>query len=236
MSTPFQMSNEYEPQGDLMLYNKFLELCDEKGISPSTAAAEMGISKSLLSKWKNRKQVYPSTKVLEKMTNYFGVDAIELIGTDTYNESFDVVLGRRIKNLRKAAGLTQSELANILEIGVKRIGPLENGRATLTPQLLSKLSAHFNVPEDYFTNKPEKEDRQHEGAFRVESIGQMIRYKRQSMTITTHDLAVRIGATEEQIIRWEEGNFLASDKAAIDRLAEALHISRQIINRFFSSI
>ena len=39
-------------RGDFVFYDRFLELCRRKGVVPTRAAVEAGISKSLVSKWK----------------------------------------------------------------------------------------------------------------------------------------------------------------------------------------
>lgn len=64
-----------------MFYDLFFELCQEKGISPSKACLEMGLSRSLAAKWKNTKQ-NPSAEVLPKIAAYFDVSVDYLLGKD----------------------------------------------------------------------------------------------------------------------------------------------------------
>lgn len=63
-----------------MFYDKYLELCKKKGVKPSPAATEAGISKSLVTKWKNNKTETPSPEVLEQLSKYFHVPISELLG------------------------------------------------------------------------------------------------------------------------------------------------------------
>lgn len=62
-----------------MFIDKYLILCKKKGVSPSFAATEAGISKSLVTKWKNNKTEVPSPEVLQKLSAYFGISVSELL-------------------------------------------------------------------------------------------------------------------------------------------------------------
>lgn len=63
-----------------MFYDRFAYLCKQKGVSPSRAALDAGISKSLVSKWKNYNTEIPSPDVLSKLSKYFGIPVSELLG------------------------------------------------------------------------------------------------------------------------------------------------------------
>lgn len=65
-----------------MFYDKFCDLCSKKGVSPSRAAIEAGFSKSLLSKWKADPSILPSSDVLKKVADYFGVTTDWLLGKE----------------------------------------------------------------------------------------------------------------------------------------------------------
>lgn len=64
-----------------MFYDKYCELCKQKGISPSAAAIEMGINKGTVSIWKS-KGTTPQTAILGKIADYFGVSVDYLLGND----------------------------------------------------------------------------------------------------------------------------------------------------------
>lgn len=65
-----------------MFYDKFASLCKSKGVSVSRGALEAGISKSLVTKWKNHQTEIPSTDVLSKISRYFGIPVSELLGEE----------------------------------------------------------------------------------------------------------------------------------------------------------
>lgn len=63
-----------------MFYDRFLELCDKKGIKPTNACIEAGLSRGLAAKWKATGTEKPSADALEKMSAYFGVSIDEILG------------------------------------------------------------------------------------------------------------------------------------------------------------
>lgn len=69
-----------------MFYDKFASLCAQRGVSPSRAAQEAGLSKSTVTKWKNSPTSTPTGAAIEKLTAYFGITAGELLG-----ESADIL-------------------------------------------------------------------------------------------------------------------------------------------------
>lgn len=66
-------------RGDIVFYDRFVFLCTQKGISPSRAAVEAGLSKSLVTKWKTNRTEVPSPDVLRKLSKYFCIPVSELI-------------------------------------------------------------------------------------------------------------------------------------------------------------
>ena len=61
-----------------MFYDVYTELCRQKGISRSRAAAEMGLSNSTVTKWK-KNGATPSGETMTKIAAYFGVSVDDLL-------------------------------------------------------------------------------------------------------------------------------------------------------------
>ena len=62
----------------------------------------------------------------------------------------------RLEELRKARGIKQEELAEILEVSRQTIGSLENGRYNPSIRLAFKISKFFGMPiEDIFIYEEE---------------------------------------------------------------------------------
>ena len=65
-----------------MFYDLFIELCQQRGIAPTRAAVEIGLSKSTPTTWK-KKGLTPQGSTLQKIADYFGVTTDYLLGTET---------------------------------------------------------------------------------------------------------------------------------------------------------
>lgn len=64
-----------------MFFDVYCKLCHEKGISPTGAALEMGISRGAVSAWKNGARI-PNSAILTKISAYFGVSVDYLLGNE----------------------------------------------------------------------------------------------------------------------------------------------------------
>ena len=62
-----------------MFYDLFCALCERKGVSPTRAALEIGLSKSTPTTWK-KKGTTPQAVQLKKIADYFGVTVDYLVG------------------------------------------------------------------------------------------------------------------------------------------------------------
>lgn len=69
-----------------MFYDRFIELCDKKGVKPSRVAIEKGFNKGSITSWKKNaeigKDVKPTTEILEKIADYFNISIDELLGNE----------------------------------------------------------------------------------------------------------------------------------------------------------
>ena len=63
-----------------MFYDKFVQICKSRGITPSRAAVEAGLSKSTVTKWKTTPNAEPTGAAIKKITEYFGITIAELMG------------------------------------------------------------------------------------------------------------------------------------------------------------
>ena len=65
-----------------MFYDRFLELCKEKGVKPTNACVEAGLSRGLAAKWKSTGTEKPSADALEKLAAYFKMSIEEILGKE----------------------------------------------------------------------------------------------------------------------------------------------------------
>ena len=66
----------------MSFYDKYVELCKLKGVTPSRAAVDIGLSKSAVTFWKADTQVMPNSQTLQRLAQYFDVDVNELLGIE----------------------------------------------------------------------------------------------------------------------------------------------------------
>jgi transcriptional regulator with XRE-family HTH domain len=78
-------------RGGIVFYDRYLYLCKKKGVAPSYAAVEAGISKSLVSKWKKNPSIIPSPEVLQKLSVYFRITVAQILDEDL-ESAHDVVI------------------------------------------------------------------------------------------------------------------------------------------------
>ena len=64
-----------------MFYDRYVELCKQKGVTPTAAALEIGLSKATPTKWK-RSGATPSGDNLKKIAAYFGITESELLSEE----------------------------------------------------------------------------------------------------------------------------------------------------------
>ena len=69
-------------------------------------------------------------------------------------------LGKRIKQLRKNAGLTQESLSEIIDIDIPNLSNIERGKRFMTAETLEKFAIALNTTErelfDFSQEEPER--------------------------------------------------------------------------------
>ena len=65
-----------------MFYDRFVEMCAQKGVKPTNACVEAGLSRGLAAKWKSTQTSRPSADALEKLSVYFGLSIEEILGIE----------------------------------------------------------------------------------------------------------------------------------------------------------
>ena len=61
-----------------MFYSKFIELCKQKGVSPTTAVEAIGLNRSNATYWKRGS--VPRMETIHKLANYFSVPVFYFFG------------------------------------------------------------------------------------------------------------------------------------------------------------
>lgn len=65
-------------------------------------------------------------------------------------------IGIRITELRKQAGMSQFQLAKVLDIATSTLGMYETGKREPSLKVLNRIASYFDVSTDYLLGRPEK--------------------------------------------------------------------------------
>lgn len=108
-----------------MFYDNYLRLCNQKGVSASGAALEMGLSRAAVTGWAQGK--VPRDATLRRIADYFGVSVEELTrdqkekpveddGPNTLEEAREILRQSGIRVLLDAEGdnFTPEEIKEIV--------------------------------------------------------------------------------------------------------------------------
>ncbi len=138
-----------------MFYDKFVELCKEKGISPSKSAAEIGFDKSSVTNWKKRGYT-PKQEILTKIADYFGVTIDYLLGKSRWkNAREEYVAERNLADVGMSFEFYEDEASvwirypdGALEICYDTIGPeVAKRKGEDLVEYLKKLK--YDNPKDF---------------------------------------------------------------------------------------
>lgn len=64
-----------------MFYDRFIQICDERNVTPSQVALKCGFNKSSVTNWKKNGYA-PRQEILIKISNYFNVSVDYLLGNE----------------------------------------------------------------------------------------------------------------------------------------------------------
>lgn len=181
-----------------MLGEKIAEQRKKLGLSQEELAEKLNISQKSISKYElgNRK---PQYKVLVRMAEYFGVTTDYLLGvTDsTENEPESSVtrkFGNRLRELRVSEGITQLQMAVILDTSKSNISKYEAGTVEPGMEKINEIARFFKVTTDYL--------------FGMETggntmIGGKIAELRKELELSQEELAKKIGVSRSALSLYE---------------------------------
>lgn len=108
-----------------MFFDRFEQLCSQKGVKTGPACVEMGLSRSLAAKWKSTKTEKPSAEALEKMSAYFGISIDEILGIEaknpaTVSDEVDPVTMELLSMVNNATDTERQVMLEMLRLLKKR--------------------------------------------------------------------------------------------------------------------
>lgn len=144
--------------GDIMLNERLLDIRDEAKLNQEDMAEILKVSQSNYSRWENGRELIPLSK-LNLLCNHFRVSMDYVIGitrnskANKNSEFNNEIIGQRLKEFRKANGITQVELANILNTTQSTISAYESGKTTLLTAFALQIVKKYNLSLDWLCGR-----------------------------------------------------------------------------------
>ena len=112
--------------------------------------------------------------------------------------------GKRLKELRQTAKITQSGLAEKLNLHPQTVSKWERGLSEPDIAQLGDLAAALGITLERLLGKEEVE-RSYTGNFQAEAFGKMLSELRAGRGESQEELAAVMSASPDAISRWERG-------------------------------
>ncbi len=90
-----------------MFYERYLELCRQRGLSPTGAGRRIGISSRTSANWAFGAEPRPDT--VKRIADYFGVDVSYFYEDDEIESKDDKLVENFIEEMRQKSTLTEDE-------------------------------------------------------------------------------------------------------------------------------
>lgn len=152
------------------MYERFVELLQEKGITAYRVSKDTGVTQTTLSDWKTGRAV-PRTTTLQKIADYFEVSLDWLTGKTKYknnqevkdynwgfgNPDFDAAFdfAGLLKERREFMGISLSALGQTIDANEEQMEAIEDGDVPITYEQAEKLCNFLgtNVSQVLFDNE-----------------------------------------------------------------------------------
>lgn len=142
-----------------MIYSeKLKEIRENKKITQKEIANSIKISSSSYERYENEHDIFP-LKHLISTCNYLKVSIDYIFNFNSLNNYKSIykiqpdIVGKRIKEVRKANKLTQVKLAQILNIGNGTLADYERGRYLVSTAILYTICKKYKISADYLLGK-----------------------------------------------------------------------------------
>lgn len=141
-----------------MNFERIYFLREENEMTQEQLGSIVGVKKYSISNWERGKEIIPLEK-LNAISNYFNIsmDYLLLLSNDrkiiNKNELNKIDIGKKLKKIRLERGLTQRELAKILNTTHSVIWSYENGKNMILMAFAYDFCKKFNVSLDWLCSK-----------------------------------------------------------------------------------
>lgn len=140
-----------------MYFVKLFDIRIDADLIQEEVAKILGVTQENYSRWETGKEFIPLNK-LNILCNYFHVSMDYALGLDDnkiYKEvSLDKnIIGKRLREFRHNLGITQKELAKILNTTQSTISAYERGDTLILASFAYQLGKKYNLSLDWLVNR-----------------------------------------------------------------------------------
>lgn len=142
-----------------MNFQKLIEIREDLNHRQKDIADILGITQQSYSLWENGSKVIP-LKHLNNLCNYYNLNMDYVIGLSSIkyynitNKEIDkILIGERLRKIRKDNNITQEELANILNTTHSTISAYESGKTTILTAFAYEICKRYNISMDYLCGR-----------------------------------------------------------------------------------
>ncbi len=137
------------------------DIREDHDLSQKEMAKILNVNRSTYSLWELGINIIP-IKYLSSLADYFNYSIDYILGitnnknSNILKKGFDIkLLGKNLKEIRIANGLSQENIASILNVSQACIARYEKGLIEISTSNLYKFSKEFNISINQLCNKEE---------------------------------------------------------------------------------
>lgn len=136
-----------------MFWKNFKQICEEHNKKPTQVVVDLGLSRSLVTSWKNGG--YPRTKTIKRIAEYFNVPVLYFFAVPSPDqqsapERSKEMFIEKLTELMKSRNVTRAQLAAAVGIGINQIKYWETHGNMPNADVLRRIADYFGVSVQCF--------------------------------------------------------------------------------------
>ena len=142
-----------------MNFKRMVEIREDFNLKQKDIASVLGITQQTYSLWENGNKIIP-LKHLNFLCNYYNVSmdyVLRLSNIKYYNvinkKINKILIGQRLRKIRKEKNITQEVLANILNTTHSTISAYESGKTTILTAFAYEICKRYGISMDYLCGR-----------------------------------------------------------------------------------
>lgn len=141
------------------MFKRLFDIREENDLTQEEVGKILSVSRVSISQWENEKETIPLEK-LNKFANHFKI-SLDYLANLTDIRKYEnskkdlnpVLIGQRIKEIRKINNLTLRDLAKILNTSSSTISAYETGKVLILTSFAYEIAIKYNISLDWLCGK-----------------------------------------------------------------------------------